>query len=358
MYKLEPYETLVQQGFLRKCEKDDLILFGYTDKCTFDRYWNEYTRSARGIIFNKNTQEIVAKPFPKFFNLGELEETFLTNLPNESYTVQEKLDGSLGIIFHHDKKWQICTRGSFFSEQAVKGTELLTKYNMKYIPTNFTLLVEIVYPDNKIVVNYGTEEKLVLLSLYDRSTLKEKFNFLNEICVLTGMTQAKSYNYSIEQMIELKKTLPKDEEGFVVRYASGLRVKIKGDEYMTIHKMISCMSPLSFWESMVGGIVNKEYLAQLPEEFRAEFEPIVDDLEAQYEDTIIEIEEEYNKVRQCVDCTEINSECRKQVGLLLKAAKPKHASAIFPMLLKQADIVDKYIMKYIRPTGNTLRNME
>lgn len=352
---INKYEELVQEGYLRKCEKDDLILYGYTDACTFDRHWNEYTRNARGIIFNKNTQQIVAKPFPKFFNLGELEEAFITNLPKESYMVQEKLDGSLGIIFYHNNQWQICTRGSFYSEQAVKGAELLSKYNMKYIPPNFTLLVEIVYPDNKIVVNYGTEEKLVLLSAYDRNTLIEKFNFLSEIQVLTGMPTAKVYKYTIEEMIELKKTMPKDQEGFVVRYASGFRVKIKGDEYMVIHKMISNMSPLSFWESMKQGIVNRDYLAQLPEEFRNEFEPIVLDLETQYTTVLKEIRQTYMTLP--IHNSESDN-MRKTLGLYLKANKVKYDGAMFSMLLGKLEELETYVMKQIRPTGNTLVSLE
>src|SRR5690606_36552854 len=112
-------------------------------------------------------------PFGKFFNLGEMPETRLENLPKENYTVTEKMDGSLGIIYNYKGKWRVATRGSLSSEQAKRAEQILTKYDMSEIPINFTILVEIIYPENKIVVNYGNEEKLVVLGAYDRDKLEE-----------------------------------------------------------------------------------------------------------------------------------------------------------------------------------------
>lgn len=289
-YDLTKFEELVEQGYLRKSEKGSLVLYGYTDKTTFDRNWNEYTSIARGLILDKNTGEVVAKPFPKFFNLGEMESVSFANLPKEPYKVYEKCDGSLGIIFFHNNEWHMSTRGSFYSSQAVKGLEILKKkYNMNWLYPGFTYLVEIIYPDNKIIVNYKGEEKLVLLGVYHTESEQEivwdgqygEYGSWGRF-QSTGLELPEQYEYTIEEMIALKKTLPKDDEGFVVRFESGLRVKIKGEEYMRIAKMISQMSPLSFWEAMENGIVNRKYVHQLPEEFRSEYEPMIDKLEEQF----------------------------------------------------------------------------
>jgi RNA ligase len=355
-YELEAFEDLVKHGYLRKAENDDLVLYGYTDQCTFERAWQtRYTRDARGIIFEKKTGRLVAKPFPKFFNLGEMEEVNLSNLPKEPYKVYEKCDGSLGIIYYYGGKWNVATRGSLGSEQAIKGAEILSK-SARFIAgldkhRDMTYLVEIIYPENKIIVDYKGEEKLVLLGAYWNKTGQEyPFELLRDFAIGAGMPYAKEYDYTIEQMIELQKTMPKDEEGFVVRFESGLRVKIKGHEYMRIAKMISQMSPLSFWEAMKDGRVGREYVQQLPEEFRSEYEPMIDKLEQQYKQIMSEVGADLRKLPQ-IDFQ--SKEGKKTIGLLVNGKNDlKHPGAMFSCINHNAAALEKYIMKYIRPTGN------
>ena len=362
-YDLNAFEDMVKHGYLRKAENDDLVLYGYTDQCTFERAWQtRYTRDARGIIFEKKTGRLVAKPFPKFFNLGEMEEVSLLNLPKEPYRVFEKCDGSLGIIYYYGGKWNIATRGSLGSEQAIKGAEIMKKYNFKNIPPRATLLVEIIYPENKIIVDYKGEEKLVLLGAFDREDCEE-FSWEDVTLMAWGehglrMELAKEYQYTIEQMIELQKTMPKDEEGFVVRFESGTRVKIKGHEYMRIAKMISQMSPLSFWEAMEDGRVSRFYVQQLPEEFRAEYEPMIDKLEQQYQQVMSEIEAEANHLKTGIDIK--TKDGKRTLGMLVQGGNHglKHPSAMFPILLNQIPALQKYVMKFIRPTGNAFVGLE
>ncbi len=353
-FKLSELDQLVEEGYLRRVEKDNLVLYNYTDKCTYERYWNYNTRACRGLILEKGTGKVVARPFPKFFNLGEMPETSVLVLPDISYTVSEKLDGSLGIIYYYDGHWNMATRGSFNSEQAQKGLEILhTKYDVSSssLFQGWTYLVEIIYPENKIVVDYGKEEKLVLLGGY--SPNGHELHHTDMGATLAGMSIAKQYNYTIPEMIQLQQTMPKDEEGFVVRYSNGLRVKIKGVEYCRIAKIIANLSPISFWEAMTDGIVNREYLAQVPEEFRPDYEPIVAELENQYKTTCMQIDQDAFKLPTLDVSTK---EGKKIVGLFIAAPNDlRHPSAMFPYLLRNKEAMNKYVMKHIRPTGNALR---
>lgn len=354
-YDIEALEALVNEGFLRKSVKDDLMLYGYTDRCTFERHWTDLTRAARGLILDPQGRAI-AIPFPKFFNLNEMPETEVKNLPQNEYVCYEKLDGSLGILFNYKDEWHISTRGSFYSEQAVKAKEILSKYDLSRLDKLTTFLVEIIYPENKIVVDYGQEEKLVLLGAVDTTVGKEcALAYLQIAASKSGMPMANVYKYSIEEMIALQKTLPKNNEGFVVRWAGGFRVKIKGEEYLKIHKMISNMSLLSFWESMEAGIVNKQYLAQLPEEFRSEFEPMVESLETSYLQIMKEIEEDV----AALPTRENTKEAKKAIGMFVQGQNSlKHPTAMFPYINKSVDGLNKYVMRTIRPTGNSLRVTE
>jgi len=342
---LVPYNDRVKLGLLRSVEKDGLILYNYTDKCTFERAWDEYTIRSRGIIFEKDTGEIIARPFPKFFNLGEMENVTLDNLPDELYSVWEKMDGSLGIVYYYNNKWNVATRGAFTSDQAIKGAELLKKYNTSILTPGTTYLVEIIYPSNKIIVNYENKEELVLLGAIDIH-----YRDMHPLEVATCFPIAHSYGGTIEDCVKLKKTIPKDKEGWVVRFESGLRIKIKGDEYLKIAKLLSHLSPLSLWECMKSGIVESQYLCQIPEEFRNEWEPIKKSLEHSYQKVISEIQNDL----KILPTTELTPEGKKAIGIFLvsKNTGIVHSDAIFPYLLGRHD---KYIMNYIRPIGNVLK---
>jgi len=358
-YDLKEFEQLVSQGYLRKSEKGDLVLYGYTDKTTFDRHWTQFTKVARGLILHRETGEVVAKPFPKFFNLGEMEEISVDKLPlSLGYKAYEKADGSLGIIFNYQGYWNVATRGSFYSEQSQVAQTMLKQYNLAAVPSNITLLAEIIYPENKIIVNYNGQRKLVLLGAFDRETGEEVApEQVEKYASMMFMEHAKKYDLTIEQMIQMQKTMPKDQEGFVVRFNNGLRVKIKGDEYLRIAKMISTMSPISFWESMEKGVVKREYLAQLPEEFRNEFEPIVKQLEDQY----LKVKSDIQKVIVEGGFERIKNEdtnWRRTVGITLKENDVKHSPAVFPYLLGSENALDKYILKSIRPDGNEMKRVE
>ena len=48
-----------------------LQLFIYTPRCVYDDGWDEFTVMARGLILDEAAGQVVATPFPKFFNVGE-----------------------------------------------------------------------------------------------------------------------------------------------------------------------------------------------------------------------------------------------------------------------------------------------
>lgn len=327
-----------------------LVLFNYTDFTTYERAWDEYTMSARGIIFEKDTGKIVARPFKKFFNIGEHETTFLPNLPKTQYHIHEKLDGSLGIIYFYDGKWDIATRGSFTSDQAnYARLNLLPKYAFEKSSLQWTLLTEIIYPENKIVVNYSGRSELVLLGVINKTTQRSlPGEMLKEISDAICIPLAKNYSHTIEQCIELKSTLPKDDEGFVVHWPEcDTRIKIKGDEYMKIAKIMAHMTPLAFWEVMEqGGKVPLSYLEQIPEELRPMWEPIVAELEHQYSYVQAKLEIDLTKLPSLTD--------RKAIGLFIKdnAESLNYPRLIFPRI-SYGNAHDG-IMKVIRPTGNDL----
>merc|ERR1711923_624090 len=96
----------------------------------------------------------------------QLQNNFITQ--KDTIQINDKMDGSLGIIFYCDtvKHWRCATRGSFASNQAKWATEYL-KTNAKVYENIFvkghTYLVEIIWSENKIIIEYDYE-CLVLLA--------------------------------------------------------------------------------------------------------------------------------------------------------------------------------------------------
>src|SRR5690242_15452026 len=96
--------ALADAGYLtmRPHPTANLAIWNYTPRCQFERYWTPEMLMCRGLITTPDG-EIVARPFPKFFNLDEHQG----DLPLEPFTVTAKMDGSLGILYWLDGKPQI-----------------------------------------------------------------------------------------------------------------------------------------------------------------------------------------------------------------------------------------------------------
>ena len=240
----------------------DLYIYNYSPKAQYDRLWNEWTLACRGLIMN-GLNEVVARPFQKFFNLEEPENLIL---PDEPFEVYDQLDGSLGILYWVDSKPAIATRGSFTSEQAIVATELLhTKYAdaIEHLDSAKTYLFEIIYPENRIVIDYGDARKLVLLAVIDTKTGKE---FLMDDISYYFFEIVKRYD-GLNDLQQLKALEEDNREGFVVKFKSGYRLKVKFAEYVRIHHIITRVSSLKIWEYLKEGQELLPILERVPDEF-------------------------------------------------------------------------------------------
>jgi len=246
-----------------------LTIWNYTEKVQYENLWDEITLQTRGLVTD-NDGNIVARPFKKFFNLDENKHT-----PTSDFEVYEKMDGSLGILFNYNDEWVMATRGSFTSDQSVKGFEILQKYDYQKLLKGFTYLFEIIYPENRIVVRYGYED-LILLGVIDNKDGYELKIFDNDINLEgirlrdlyndLGFKLVKKYD-GISDYNTLKEMIKDNEEGFVVKFSNGDRVKIKGEEYLRLHKIMTNVSTTAVWEILSTGGSVDELLKDVPDEF-------------------------------------------------------------------------------------------
>ena len=273
---------LVKEGFItaRKHPTESLWIYNYTPKAQFEKMWTSETMQCRGLITDDGDR-IIARPFSKFFNLEELDG----KIPLESFKVFEKADGSLGILYWIGDDPFIATRGSFESGQAQRANKILRrKYASSFsiLDKRVTYLWEIVYPENRIVVDYGATEDLFFLAAFNTETGAEhdyEDVWLNQLGGL--WPRVRRYD-GVRDLSEIRKFENDRDEGFVVRFESGLRVKIKFAEYMRLHKLLTQVSTKSIWESLRAGKPLNEILERVPDEFYKWVKRIKTDLEQRY----------------------------------------------------------------------------
>lgn len=264
-------EELVELKYIRRVAHPTLPLwlFNYSEKTQYEKNWTEETLNCRGLITDHN-YNIIARPFKKFFNISEI-----AAIPSGIPKLFEKLDGSLGILYWWEGRPYIATRGSFSSEQAIKATEMLSKYVFQEDPDH-THLFEIIFPQNRIVVDYGMREELVYLGSVRKAT-GEYVGF-----IIDGFPRAKFIGEKSLTDLEQKD----NEEGYVCYFSDGTMAKVKFNEYVRLHRLVTQVTARSIWDLLKHKQPFDELLERVPDEFYA----WVKATKKRLEDSFIEIE--------------------------------------------------------------------
>lgn len=287
---LENCLKYVDEGWLTKHESTDgkLIGFKYSLATTYEQHWDEITLQCRGIAFEKSTGRIVAWPFNKFFNYGEIfdaqgydahigkilrkmEYKWRPFTSNE-YTIAEKVDGSLGIAYYYDGEWYVKTGGSFNSDQAIWATKFLRENLCGCVMMeDYTYCFEIVYKGDVHVVHYD-EEELVLLAAFDSDHNEVERGELVGMASAMGCRVANEYKFkSLEECIEEVSKMDVNHEGVVMTFFNGedtFKVKIKSEEYLEMFHRMSCITYKEIRDHFneEWGCIDKDFAASIPEE--------------------------------------------------------------------------------------------
>lgn len=340
MPDLNKLQDYVDKGYVtkRKHPEADLYIYNYTQLAHNEEMWDEITMWCRGLILNGDGS-IHSVPFKKFFNYEEvakddISKLWLAKVFKNPYHIQEKMDGSLGISYWLGDKPHLATRGSFESDQAIEGTRILHenwKGSMERMNKSFTYLFEIIYPDNKIVVDYEGESKLVHLSTMSNRSAME---FMH---VDIGMPKAElmKVDRPLSQLhTAIQSSEYSNEEGIVITASNGHKIKMKHPEYVRLHRIMTGCDKKFIWNLIKEGDDVNSILENVPEEF----EEFVNDTVEELTDNFNDIKDELSKVfRTFAD--------RKQTAYYF--LKQKHPHILFSML--DGKPVDHLIWKLIKP---------
>jgi len=341
-------DKLVEKGLVRYQEYKSLVVYTYNDRCVYEKAWDEITLNTRGIIFDRQTGKCIAYTFPKFFNLEERPDTQPNVLPwSSGFQTFEKMDGWLGTLYFYEGEFRIATRGSFESPGAQWATKHLhSEYPYLIVPNNITLMFEIISPQTKIIVDYDFED-LVLIGAFNFSTGQEMpWSYVASLGKQNGFRLPKTYHVAtVKDIFRHNKTLSgKENEGVVVRFNNGQRVKIKSRDYLRRARILSNLGPLSIWETMENGRVPEQYLDTIDPDYQAMVIEIALELQQRHEAIIKEVSREYESVCHISD--------RKEFAQAV--SNFQYRSMMFSIRDGLTSKVHEGIKQIIRPHNNSL----
>lgn len=276
-------------------------IYNYSPEVQFTNRWNRVTLACRGLILDDDGN-IVARPWEKFFNLGQVDLPIQFDTPVE---VMDKADGSLGILFPMPRgedgyqHYEVATRGSFESEQAKHATALWRRDYADYyeetleaLDEAYTFLFEIVYPANRIVLDYGGMDDLILLgAVQNENGYYCSPQYAKSVLEWFGpVVETYDYNTISDALTNMGR---KNAEGYVIR-SHNFMVKVKEPDYLELHKLVTNASPKTVWEQLRAGKSETQIISAFPDEFHDYIKSMIKPLKDAYEARVSEIYNNYS----------------------------------------------------------------
>lgn len=194
-------------------------------------------RECRGLIFDTEGR-IMSRPFHKFFNVNEREETQMHKLELDilfDHVIMEKMDGSMiRPIRNRFGTIRLATKMGItdVAEQAEKIVDIdQWRWLEDMMKMGITPILEYIAPTNKIVIDYA-EPKLVLLAM--RNNITGEY-YMPDAAPFEVVPQYGSVEGGLSEYIARAREM-KGREGDIIRFADGHMLKIKNDWYVRIHK--------------------------------------------------------------------------------------------------------------------------
>jgi RNA ligase len=343
-----------------------LSLYTYARACQYDNTWTPVTTRCRGLILDDTTSEIVALPFPKFFVTGmHGSYPFAPPLPDKPFEIFDKVDGSLCVLSHYDGKWNVSTKGSFYSEQANFAQTMIDNSDLSLLDPSLTYLAEVIYPDNRIVIDYGDRTDLVLLGAYSLETGKDislsdiahHWDDIGSVVRSYGLADDVSELEAIaaaDRTLDDRSATGTTDEGWVIRYPCGLRAKLKLSSYLALHKMYTHTNEKTVWEVLArgqdpsvlfgsdGSNSDTENINDVvPDEFSDYVRNVVTSLRSEFSDYINAAQAEYEKFHHITERKEFASH----------VIKSPYKAALFK--LRDGRSIEELAWKHIKPRGDT-----
>jgi RNA ligase len=102
----------------------------------------------------------------------------------------------------------------------------------------------------------------------------------------------------IKDYSTLKGIIKDNHEGFVVRFSNGGRMKVKGEEYIRLHKIMTNLSTTAVWEVLSNGGNMDDLLKDVPDEFYSKINDYEKSLIAHFNKLKEEYQNHFDSIRR------------------------------------------------------------
>jgi len=262
-------------------------------------------RECRGIIFDTVTGDIIRRPFHKFFNVNEREETQdnVVDL-SQSHAILEKLDGSMIAPFVVNDQLIWGTKmGATEVAEPVEDFVLLNENYSQFarfiIRRGYTPIFEWCSRKQRIVLDYK-EDQLILTAIRDLTTGRYmSLDLVTNTADLYFIPTVRAFEpqSDMKSFIEYVRLL-EDREGFVVRFDDGHMLKLKCDWYVQIHKAKEkILQDRNIVELILDGKLD-DVKAHLPQEDRDRLTRFEIQFNLAVSDTVFMLDNDLNWLRE------------------------------------------------------------
>ena len=260
-------------------------VFNGENDVTNENFWDIYDgfyKECRSIVIDVDNEEIILSPFKKFRNLNEGEENNIENITEKIKTAEcveitNKLDGSMQSARYYDHK--ITMSGSQAIDHSTSwrlqdGYSLLMS-QPNYIKmledfSDYTFIFEYISLKDAHVVNYKKEDEglyvIGMRNVYTGNQLS--YNKVKNIVNKYDVKMTEIFNKTFDEVMEDSKTLSSDKmEGYVLN-VDGHLVKIKCDDYVQIHRVLSKISSINLIIESIAENRFDDLVSKVPETYR------------------------------------------------------------------------------------------
>jgi hypothetical protein len=340
----------------------NLVQFSYDQIDSAKHRSEPFVLECRGLILNQDDDwNVVAYPFSRFFNYGE---ECAAAIDWSTARVQEKVDGSLMILYYYRNHWEVATKGSpdasgdvgdwgftfrkLFWRSAEEWKGGFCKSGE--LNPDYTYMIELTSPWNRVVCDYtklgplgtcitgegktgyvGDGSRLTLIGVRDNKTLQEipVSVFADDWYYTVKEFPLNSFEDVVAAASHLN---PLEQEGYVIVDMNFNRVKVKSPAYVAIHHLTSNFSKRRILELVKMGEA-PEVLAYYPEYMK-----IFDEVKVELERFIFIVENELMNVVGTVGYGATQKE------FALEAVKTKFPGALFAVKSGKAKSIREFIM--------------
>lgn len=252
---MEVVDKMRQSKHIYEKKYGDISSFNFTRNAFYGKKWNEQTTKARGLFINTVNGTVVARSYPKFFNVNEMEDTKFSMLQHKlkfPVTAYVKENGFLGMVSYNpdtddffiasksspDSDFSAWLKAMFYKN--VNDADKLKDYLKR---KNVTLVFECVdmvrdphiikYNDSHLFLLDAIKNQLDFEKLpYDQVVeIGNEYGFEVKTKAVQLQNWHEFRDWYNEVLIEDYQFNGRIIEGFVVEDSIGFMVKIKLDYY-------------------------------------------------------------------------------------------------------------------------------